>query len=642
MCGISGFLDMEAGVDTVVLRRMTDVIRHRGPDDEGYALIGRDAAVFYGGADTLPQLSLPPLEEEDPAGAFLGLGHRRLSILDLSAAGHQPMSLPERDLILTYNGEIYNYLELRTQLESFGYRFRTNCDTEVLLYAYCQWGEECLNHFNGMWGFALWDGKEKKLFCARDRLGAKPFHYYHSGNKLLLGSELKQLCQDVSIRRKFNRPYLAANLMYRLSDYNDETLIEGMRVLLPGHKLVVQVDPNGKRIVSATVSPYWTLRVRYDYSNTLAQWEALVAEEFSRACRWRMRSDAPLGALLSGGLDSSCLVTELCGQISDPAQLHTFTTSYPGDTSCDEWYFADLVNRACGCTGNQISPSPIDIENLFETVVWHTEGVCGLPLLGVKALLDEVRARGYKVILNGQCGDELMLGYERYYAYYFASLLQGGRLGELLREFRLAGQHSRVNWRGQAAYTLYFNFPQVREWRQLRRAGRFVAEDLLEDRNRQELRALLYPRSLEQLQYNELTATQLPHIVRLDDRLYMSASIESRIPFMDYRFVELACQIPPAYKIRDGYTKYLMRRVFDGRMPPEVTWRTDKMGFGAPVGSWAEQFSREYLMEQIQTAVTQAYFKKDVLASMTERHQRESALFDFLAVEQFARQYGVT
>ena len=220
--------------------------------------------------------------------------------------------------------------------------------------------------------------------------------------------------------------------------------------------------------------------------------------------------------------------------------------------------------------------------------------------------------------------------------------MQGGRLGELLREFRLAGQHSRVNWRGQAAYTLYFNFPQVREWRQLRRAGRFVAEDLLEDRNRQELRALLYPRSLEQLQYNELTATQLPHIVRLDDRLYMSASIERRIPFMDYRFVELACQIPPAYKIRDGYTKYLMRRVFDGRMPPEVTWRTDKMGFGAPVGSWAEQFSREYLMEQIQTAVTQAYFKKDVLASMTERHQRESALFDFLAVEQFARQYGVT
>ena len=255
MCGISGYLDLDRGVDTDTLRRMTDVIRHRGPDDEGYALIGKEGAAFYRGEDTLPQLSLPPLEQGG-SGTFLGLGHRRLSILDLSAAGHQPMALPERDLTLTYNGELYNYLELRAQLEALGHRFRTNCDTEVLLHAYCQWGEDCLDHFNGMWGFALWDGKENKLFCARDRLGAKPLHYYHNANKLLLGSELKQLCQDPTIRRTFNRPYLAANLMYRLGDYDDETLIEGMRALPPGHKLVVQVAPEGDRIVSVTVTPY--------------------------------------------------------------------------------------------------------------------------------------------------------------------------------------------------------------------------------------------------------------------------------------------------------------------------------------------------------------------------------------------------
>ena len=282
MCGISGFLDLETGVDTDVLQRMTAVIRHRGPDDEGYALIGRTGTAFYGGADTLPQLALPPLKGCPPAEAFLGLGHRRLSILDLSAAGHQPMFLPERDLVLTYNGEIYNYLELRDQMESLGYRFRTACDTEVLLYAYCQWGEDCLSHFNGMWGFALWDGQEQKLFCARDRLGAKPFHYCRRGNRLLFGSELKQLCQDPAAEKRFNRQTLAANLMYRISDFNDQTLIQGMQVLPPGHKLVVRVDPEEGRITSLAAAPYWTLSVTYDHGKTEDQWAEEVAEEFQK------------------------------------------------------------------------------------------------------------------------------------------------------------------------------------------------------------------------------------------------------------------------------------------------------------------------------------------------------------------------
>lgn len=641
MCGISGYLDLDRGVDMDTLRRMTDVIRHRGPDDEGYALIGKGGAAFYRGEDTLPQLSLPPLEQGG-SGTFLGLGHRRLSILDLSAAGHQPMALPERDLTLTYNGELYNYLELRAQLEALGHRFRTNCDTEVLLHAYCQWGEDCLDHFNGMWGFALWDGKENKLFCARDRLGAKPLHYYHNANKLLLGSELKQLCQDPTIRRTFNRPYLAANLMYRLGDYDDETLIEGMRALPPGHKLVVQVAPEGDRIVSVTVTPYWTLHVRYDDSYTQAQWEEQVAEEFSRACRWRLRSDAPVAALLSGGLDSSCMVTELCGQMSDPAQLHTFTTSYPGDASCDEWYFADLVNRACGCTGNQILPAPTDIEGQFENVVWHTEGLCGLSLLGVKALLEQVRSQGYKVVLNGQCGDELMLGYERYYAFYFSWLLKTGRIRRLLREFPQAGRHSRLHLHSLAAYVLYFDLPMVRDTRQLHRAERFVKRDLLEMRKKAQLHELLYPRSLEQLQYLELTATQLPNIVRMDDRLFMSASLESRIPFMDYQFVELACRIPPEYKIREGYTKYLMRCVFDARMPREVTWRTNKLGFGAPVDAWARQVSLEYLLSLIRNARTAPYFWQDALEALALRSPVHPAVFEFLTMESFARQFDVS
>lgn len=638
MCGISGYLDMASGVDTAVLRRMNDVIRHRGPDDEGYALIGPGGAEFFSGPDTL--VSLPPLPET--AGAFLGLGHRRLSILDLSESGHQPMCLPERGITVVYNGEIYNFIELRQELEAKGYAFRTACDTEVLLYAYCEWGEDCLSHFNGMWGFALWDGLKRKLFCARDRLGAKPFHYWRQGDKLLFGSELKQLCQDGGVPRHFNRSYLAANLMYRLSDYNEQTLIEGMRVLKPGHKLIVRLSADLRHIESIKAAPYWELKTGCRRDVSPREWKERVAAEFARSCRWRLRSDAPLAALLSGGLDSSCMVTELCGQMPDPAALETFTTSYLGHAECDEWNFADMVNQACGCRGHLITPDLSNgIEKRYETLIWHLEGNCGLDHMGGKYLMDELHRRGFKVVLNGQCGDETMFGYERYYAYYFLDLLKKGHPAKMLREYLLASKHSAMSAARLLGMFAYFNIPAIRRKRQLRRVSAFVRRELLESRNREELHRLMYPHSLQDLQKTELTATQLTHIVRYDDRMYMSASIESRIPFMDYRFVELSAQIPPELKIKNGYTKNIMREVFDSRMPKAVTWRTNKMGFGAPVDLWRKQFSQEYLSDRIHNAKSRNYFQIDKLSQLVSQRPDAQEIFDFLLVEEFARLFGV-
>lgn len=644
MCGISGYLDTDAGVSTEILRRMTEVIRHRGPDDEGYALIGPGGTGFFRGDDTMPDISLPPLEAGEAGSAVLGLAHRRLSILDLSASGHQPMDLSGQDVTVVYNGEIYNYLELRQELEAMGFQFRTTCDTEVLLNSYLAWGENCLDHFNGMWGFALWDGRARKLFCARDRLGAKPFHYWRQGNRMLFGSELKQLCQDDTVPRKFNLPYLAANLQYHLSDFNGHTLIKGFRLLPPGHKLVVSLSEDLRRVDSVRETAYWKLdtALREDLSHE--EWLCRVAEEFSRSCRWRLRSDAPLAALLSGGLDSSCMVTELCSQLAEPSSLQTFTTSYPGRSTCDEWEFARMVNEHCGCRGNQILPDPgADIEKRFEKLVWHIEGMGGLPLLGPMLLYEEIHRRGFKVVLNGQCGDETMFGYERYYAFYFMDLVRRGKLGRVLREFRLASVHSKLSaWKLFQIFA-YFNFPAVRNLRQRRRAGSYVRPDLLNAVDMEELRPLLYPRSLRELQYVELHDAQLTHIVRWDDRLYMASSLESRIPFMDYRYVEMAVQIPPAEKIRNGYTKSLMREVFDHRMPKAVTWRTNKMGFESPVREWASRFSREYLLDQIRSSRTASFFQRERLEDLVQAQaQPPGVVFDFLQVEQFARRFGVS
>lgn len=642
MCGISGYLDLENGVNREVLKKMNDVIRHRGPDDEGYALIGADSTVFCGGPDTVSSLGLPTLSDAAEGRAFLGLGHRRLSILDLSPSGHQPMTLAQRDLTVVYNGEIYNYLELRQELEGLGCRFQTSCDTEVLLQAYRVWGEDCLSHFNGMWSFALWDGAERKLFCARDRLGAKPFHYWQQGSKLLFGSELKQLCQDDRIPRRFDHSYLAANLMYRISDYNGQTLIAGMRQLRPGHKLVVRLDAHLSRIQSIDAVPYWELHTELNDELSAEDWQRMVADEFARSCRWRLRSDAPLAALLSGGLDSSCLVTEICSQMADPASLHTFTTSYPGRSDCDEWSFADMVNRYCGCQGHQILPDPSDdITGRFERLVWDVEGIGNLALLGPQILLDEIRRQGFKVVLNGQCGDETMFGYERYYAYYFLDLIKQGKVLPMLKEYRQASLHSALSLGQLFAMFFYFNCPAVMDTRVWNRAARFVRPEVLGWRDRSEMRRLRYPASLQALLKTELTATQLTHIVRFDDRLYMSASIESRIPFMDYLFVELAARIPPALKIRNGYTKNIMREIFDSRMPKEVVWRTNKMGFGAPTDRWAALFPQEYLLSHAENAKTASIFKTQALAEQIRGGNRSRDIFEFLFLEEFARQFHV-
>lgn len=643
MCGISGYLDLNNGVRPEVLRRMNDVITHRGPDDEGYALMGNGGTAYFRGRDTIPEITLPPLEQANGPQYFLGFGHRRLSILDLSASGHQPMALPGRDIVVTYNGEIYNFIELRDELTALGYTFRTTCDTEILLYAYLQWGEECLTHFNGMWGFALWDGEQNKLFCARDRLGAKPFHYWRQGNRLLFGSELKQLCQDDSVSRHFDQEYMMANLVFSHSDFSDQTLIQDFHLLQPGHKLTVQLSTDRREITSFTVAPYWTLNTDYLEGLSLEEWKERVAAEFSRACRWRLRSDAPLSALLSGGLDSSCLVTEVCGQLSSPSDLETFTTSYPGRADCDEWKFADMVNKACGCHGNQFLPDPQEgIEQLFEKCLWHTEGLMSLSFLGPMLLLEDISKKGYKVVLNGQCGDETMFGYSWYYAFFLADLLRKGKAGEALKTYREITQHSALSALELAAGFVYYNSPTVRTVRKMRTARTYIREEALSHRNPHHAHQYLCASSLKDVQLMGLTYGSLPTIVRNDDRMYMSASLESRLPFMDYQFVELAAQIPPELKIHNGYTKSIMREIFDSRMPKEVTWRTDKMGFKAPTDRWAGRFSQEYLMEQVKNAKTAAYFKTDALAHMVETKPSSPEIFQFLQMEQFARQFGVS
>lgn len=652
MCGIAGFIDLVHGVSCGELAAMNNVAKYRGPDDEGYALVDLSGGATFAVGDDTPLRVLenaggftPHIKNCDGVGNWkIGLAHRRLSIIDVSASGHQPMVDTATGCVVVYNGEIYNYPEVRKELESSGAVFMTDSDTEVLLQSYLMWGLDCLNHLNGMWGFALWDPRTRTLFCARDRLGAKPFHWWREGGTLFgFGSEIKQILRNSKVPKTFNLECLASNVVYGISDYDQQTPFAGIHQLEPGHRLVLSVDESFTQISSFRIEPYWMPKVRLDARRGVDEWVDLVRSEIERACSWRMRSDVPIAMLLSGGLDSSCLTAEVADQLrvaSPSARLATFTTSYSGQIDCDETYFAQLVNSAKCCSGHIVEPifPGNTIEKAFSDLVWHMEGRCGIAHLGAMSVAQVVSDSGYKVLLNGQCGDETMFGYERYYAFYLRDLIRHGNFAEAQKEFSLAARNSKLSARMLAGQFLYFNTPAVRSFVRWSNARSYCRSAFLDNLNRSYLEKLLFPDSLDELLETELRRTQLTHIVRMDDRYSMAASVETRIPFMDYQYVELACSVPPSEKIHGGWTKYLIRKAFEGRLPDEVIWRRSKLGFPAPRSLWLSQISDGFIEGLLNEAATADLFNVKRLRRMSKTSR---AMETFLWVELLARQFDV-
>ncbi len=639
MCGIAGFLDLEQGVNMQVLQKMTDVIRHRGPDDEGYLLFSKEDVFIAHGDDSLVEGKARISELQ--GDFFLGISHRRLSILDTSPTGHQPMQYQDSELFVTYNGEIYNYIELKHELMELGYTFSTECDTEVLLVAYKEWGEHCVERFNGMWAFCIYDSSQKKLFCSRDRFGQKPFHYYQKAGKFLFASELKQLCQDSRIHKAINEEVLASALIYGLTDYDEQTLICDFVCLPAAHNMTIDFS-QGK--IEKRLYRYWDIMVTEEVNNQ-EEIQNVVYQRVSESIRLRLRSDVPVGALLSGGLDSSCMVTEIAQILKEqghnPAQFNTFTSCYENDEKNDESYFANLVNEHNGLRQNFVYPQLTEVEKAFEEIIWHIEGFGSFAFLGVDELLRSVHQKGIKVILNGQNGDETMFGYERYYAYYFADLLKRARFATFINGLKMASKNSKYDVKTLFKMLIYFNIWQVRKRKNLRDNKAFLHPSITKKLNDKKIKKILRPKSLRNLIYNELTATQLTHILRHDDRLYMKHSIESRVPFIDYRYVAYACQIHPHCKIKEGYTKHILRKIFDDKMPKEVTWRINKMGFQAPTERWTKHYSIQYLDDLLKDARSAKYFNLPKVREELHHNINGNLAVKFITTEVFMRKFDV-
>jgi asparagine synthase (glutamine-hydrolysing) len=601
MCGILGFAAITGKPrDSLLFEAALRLLAHRGPDAEG--IVGWDAAGYchHGrGAN---------------CDFTLALGHRRLSILDLSAAGLQPMISPQGCWI-TYNGEVYNYVELRAELMKLGHTFSSTSDTEVILAAYAQWGTECVTRFNGMWAFAIYDPAKKGLFWSRDRIGVKPFYYTHKNGAACFASEVHALFRLLEERPKVDRTQLAKYVVLGMSDDDESSLYQDLRELSPGHCAWLDLGSGELRHWR-----YWSLPQGPDLE--LSDEAALdqFSEILEDAVRLRMRCDVPWALTLSGGVDSSALAVA-ASRVSD-GHVTTYTSAFSDHPNIDETAYARQVVDACQFDSVYIRPV---IEHLIEEeplLTWHQAGPYGTLSIYVHwAILKEIKRHGIPVVISGQGGDELFLGYERYHAMHCLS--QFPHLFRMARSAMEAGANSDLGPVKIFAYMAYFGNQRLRRWYLLRRTRSVYHDDLLAA-TPQCPASFTSPR-LRELQEQTICGEQIRHLLRYDDRNAGAQGMETRLPFLDYRLVEFAYRLPWKFKIRDGWTKYLVRLYLDRHLLGTIAWRKRKLGFEAPNEVWTEQLIRCRGERLMATPFRSTLLRPDVSLNELPQQQRWDA-----------------
>ncbi len=599
MCGIAGIYHLDnRTVDKGQLNTMAKLIRHRGPDDEGFLLVNtaNRSLQHLSGTDTVPEIrsAIPTLDTAEQAN--LALGFRRLSIVDVSAHGHQPMSVKGGSVWITFNGEIYNYIELREELISKGYTFASAGDTEVILNAYLEWGEACLDKLVGMFAFAIWDNDNQKLFCARDRVGIKPFYYYQDANNLYWASEVKQLTKSGLVRAELNEGVLGLFLLQSRQNVSEETFFNNINELPPAHKLVV----TGKKV---TISRYWDINPANKLNGYSDQeYAEQFLELFSDVVKLHLRSDVRLGIALSGGLDSSSIACVASNIVKQP--INTFSVFYEEHKKYDEREFINEVLALGGFEPSYFTATTnISTDEIEQWTYFQDEPCLGGSPFSAYKNYENVRRNSIKVVLNGQGGDELLAGYLYYYKYYFVSLLKEGKIGRFMDDFnayRRTYGHSAAEYMNTFAKVMMrvvLPDSTMKKMEHLENSNSGFYASWLSDKLPKVPVSDKFSNQLDNNLYNTLTSYSIPHLLHWEDRNSMAHSIESRVPFLDHRLIEFAYSLPVEQKIKGNETKYILRQAMKGVLPEKIRQRKDKIGFGTPTDSWTDKLLRNYITD---------------------------------------------
>lgn len=613
MCGITGaaWTNPTFAVEESTLRRMTDALAHRGPDDAGYYFSPRrDAA----------------------------LGHRRLSIIDL-AGGHQPLSNEDGTIWIAFNGEIYNYRELQPVLESQGHKFHTSSDTETIVHLYEQHGPDCVRQLRGMFAFAIWDERKRELFLARDRLGKKPLIYRHEPQRLLFASELKAILQVPGVPREIDPTALADYLALQYVPY-PKSILKGFSQLPPAHWAVFSATTGELKIRRYWTPPYEEQPMSFDEPPPPAtddEWRQRLRETLTKAVRLRLRSDVPLGAFLSGGIDST-IITGLMQRLSE-RPIQTFSIGFPVK-QFDERTYAREASQKLGTDHHELVVDPSAVQ-LLPKLIWHYDQ----PFADSSAIptmyLSEFTRKHVTVALTGDGGDELFAGYDRYQA------------------VRLASQVDRLpSWlRTPLTHSIWQRLPaSVAQKSRRRRLKRFLAVlgqspqrrylnwiSIFDDARRQELLSTDFTEQLGDHDAAEFILTAYARhpgsdIVRrttaVDVDTYLPADIlvkvdiasmayglECRSPFLDHHVAELAARMPQRLKLCGGQGKRILREVFADLLPESIT-RRPKMGFGVPLDHWFRNELRDLVSDTLlsQKSLSRGYFQPETVRRLVEEH----------------------
>ncbi len=575
MCGIGGIINKNnKSVEELLIHQMTDIIAHRGPDSSGSYLYKN-----------------------------IAFGHRRLSILDLSSSGHQPMKYLD-DLVITYNGEIYNFIEIREELIQKGYIFDSNSDTEVILKAYHCWGKTCVNYFNGMWSFSILDIKQKIVFCSRDRFGVKPFYYIENNDLFSFGSEISQLLPFLP-NRILNKKVALDYLISGIEECSNETFFKDIYLLKGGHNLVFDLQTN-----SYEIERYYNLKLS-DQKNTSVD---DYFQELKRSITLRLRSDVKVGTCLSGGIDSSTISSFASTIYQNSNEKFMAIHAKSSEYKTDESEFAKIVSKIANINLNFVEPSYSDFKsNILSIIKIQQEPFGSLSIIMQYFVFKKAKELGCIVMLDGQGGDETLLGYERYYPAIVKSKKGIAKLKALLQ----SSKNSRLSLLDTIKYQYYFSNYKLR-LKRLKYKNSFYKSEIINEYESEELRIISESyNDISILQKNEIESSQLPHLLKYEDRNSMANSIESRLPFLDYKLVELSLNTNNSLKIKDGWTKFILRKAAETILPKEIVWRKAKLGFNAPEKTWTKEFENEMIKEIQQSEILnnfidfkKLYFKK--------------------------------
>lgn len=584
MCGISGLVIKKQNSVNLkeVVNAMSQNIKHRGPDGEGF--------MFANETQTIPVYSndspsfkrsdlnyIPQKNISEVNGNFkFAFAHRRLSIIDLSESGHQPMALSDGKYWITYNGEIYNYLELKKELEVEGVRFVSSSDTEVVLQAYKLWGVDCLDKFNGMWSFCLYDVEKQELFCARDRFGVKPFYYVDNDNAFAFASEQKAFVKSGLIKAEMNEKALHNYLINNRMEPDENNFFEGVKELWPSHYLIYNLKSH-----QIHTYRYFKLEPDYDYETDLLSDEEIIKqikEKLSNAVNLRLRSDVPVGSCLSGGVDSSVLAALMSKDRKNPVY---FFTSVFKNKEGDESYFAELMAKHVNGIHKTIEPTSEGLFTELETLVYSQDvPIWDTSTYAQYKVMELAKQNNIKVVLDGQGADELFAGYHHHFVAKWNYLLSYGNVIGMMRDMNQSKKTIDspfslfIKEKIKANYNTY-----------LKNSTPYFKDDFIN--KYEKVNPVKYLDKVNQQLAYDITDARLKAFLKCEDRCGMWHSVESRTPFSDdIELINLLFSINGNRKMKKGISKYFLREAVKDQLPKEIYSRYDKMGFETPMNKW--------------------------------------------------------